>query len=105
MNIEFRVLHLTIARMSSKETAQLENHIELAIGMKVMVTLNTATDIGLANGSRGTIVDIVLDPRETNADVDENDGYIIHLQFPPAMVVFKPDCQFYFEPFDGLICR
>jgi hypothetical protein len=93
---------LTIARMSSKQTAQLENRIELAVGMKVMVTLNTATDIGLANGSRGTIVDIVLDPRESNTSPDEDDEHIIHLDFPPAMIVFEPARQFDFEPFDGL---
>jgi len=93
---------LTIAKMPSKETAQLENRIELAVGMKVMVTLNMATDIGLTNGSRGTIVDIILDPRESNTDIDEDDNHIVHLKFPPAMIVFKPTRQFNFEPFDGL---
>jgi hypothetical protein len=30
--------------------------------MGVMATLNVDTDLGVANGSRGTIIDIVLDP-------------------------------------------
>ena len=38
--------------------------IELAIGMKVMVTSNIATDLDITNGARGTIVDIILDPEE-----------------------------------------
>jgi len=42
--------------------------------MKVMVTLNLATEADLANGSRGIITDIVLDPREdvSLADVNES---------------------------------
>jgi hypothetical protein len=56
---------LTIAQMDVDKTQKLENWIYLAIGMKAMVTKNIATDIGLANGSRVTIVDIVLDGRET----------------------------------------
>lgn len=37
----------------------------LAIGMQVMVTFNVATDLDLANGARGRVVDIVLDSRES----------------------------------------
>ncbi|KZV78438.1 hypothetical protein EXIGLDRAFT_578011, partial [Exidia glandulosa HHB12029] len=44
----------------------LEDVIELAVGMKVMITLNMQTDIDLANGARGEIVDIVLHPDEPN---------------------------------------
>ncbi|KAJ7833759.1 hypothetical protein B0H14DRAFT_3710216 [Mycena olivaceomarginata] len=42
----------------------LPNFIELAIGMKVLVTRNIETDLDLANGARGEIVDVVLDPDE-----------------------------------------
>ena len=34
------------------------------IHVQVMVTLNMATKADLADGSRGTIEDLVLDPRE-----------------------------------------
>ena len=34
--------------------------MELAIGMKVMVTTNMETDLDITNGARGTIVDIIL---------------------------------------------
>ncbi|KAJ7106320.1 hypothetical protein C8R44DRAFT_987416 [Mycena epipterygia] len=42
----------------------LPNVIEIAVGMKVMVTSNIETDLDLANGARGEIVDIILDPDE-----------------------------------------
>jgi hypothetical protein len=41
----------------------------------------------LANGTRGEIIDIVLDPRET--DDEDGDGRVF-LRYPPAMVMFKP---------------
>lgn len=34
--------------------------MELAVGMKVMVTMNVKTDLDVANGSHGEIVDIML---------------------------------------------
>jgi hypothetical protein len=40
-----------------------------------MVTLNITTEADLANGSRGTIEDIVLDPREEiNGARHDQDG-------------------------------
>ena len=38
--------------------------MELAIGIKVMVTENIKTDLDVANGVRGEIVDIILHPDE-----------------------------------------
>ena len=38
--------------------------LELAVGVKVLVTDNLETDLDLTNGARGTIVDIVLHPDE-----------------------------------------
>src|SRR5882762_5173349 len=63
--------------------------------MKVIVMLNLATEADLANGSRGLIQDIVLDPRETVCD---NESGIICLQYPLAMILFK----YQFDPFSGL---
>jgi hypothetical protein len=34
--------------------------IEMAVGVKVMVTSNVETDLDIANGARGEIVDIIL---------------------------------------------
>ena len=35
-----------------------------SVGMKAMETMNIATEADLENGTRGEIIDIVLDPRE-----------------------------------------
>ena len=51
-----------------------------------MVMLNVATDLDLANGTRGVIVDIVLDPREDQPCA----GAVSRLHYPPALVLFKP---------------
>ena len=50
-----------MAQMDVANTKHLQNHVEIAIGMEAMVTRNIATDASLANGSRGVILDIVLD--------------------------------------------
>ncbi|KAG1719368.1 uncharacterized protein EDB91DRAFT_1065704 [Suillus paluster] len=52
---------LATTKLSLDETQHLPIQIQLAIGMKVMVTENIATGANLANGSRRTIVDILLD--------------------------------------------
>jgi hypothetical protein len=55
------------------------DRIPLAIGMKTIVTLNVVTDADLANGSRGEVVDIVLDhgePEFTNCST-----------FPPMVTI------------------
>ena len=58
------------------------HRIEIAIGMKVMVTLNLATEADLANRSRGIIEDIVLDPRERLHTHDINAQGIFWTQLP-----------------------
>lgn len=78
-----------IAGMKTKETQSLEPEVELAVGMAVMVMSNVATDSDLANGQRGTIMDIVLDPRDHSTHMDE-DTAITTLKYPPAMIMFKP---------------
>jgi len=42
-----------------KERAGLQDKVELAIGMKVMVTWNVFTELDVANGTRGKITDII----------------------------------------------
>ena len=46
-----------------------------------MVTFNMSTDLDMANGAQGHIVDIILDPREER---DIPAGKHMELQYPPA---------------------
>jgi len=68
--------------------------------MKAMVTMNIATEADLANGMRGEIVDIVLDPRELNPCRDKETA-VMRLQYLPAMILFKP-YHYTFGRLDGL---
>ena len=54
--------------------------------MEVMVTFNVSTDLDMANGARGHIVDIILDPREER---DIPAGKHMELQYPPAYVLVQ----------------
>jgi hypothetical protein len=47
--------------------------------------MNIATEADLANGTRGTIEQIVLDLRE----LEQNENGTV-LKYPPAKVIFKP---------------
>lgn len=47
-----------------KGAGNLEEIIKIAVGMKVMIVVNISTEANIANGTRGVIEDIVLDPRE-----------------------------------------
>jgi hypothetical protein len=80
---------VTVAGMFKKHTGKLPGQLELMVCMKAMVTMNIATEADLANGMRGEIIDIVLDPRELNPHRDKEAG-IMRLQYVPAMILFKP---------------
>jgi hypothetical protein len=90
-----------LASMKTDDTAKLPYRVEVAIGMEAMVTLNIATEADLANGSRGKIKDIVLDPREALCNTDVGKDGVVWLQYPPAMVLFEP-YHHEFQPFPGL---
>ena len=81
---------LTVAQMNVADTERLQNRVEIAIGMQAMVTQNIATDASLANGSRGIVLDIVLDAREESEALFIDDEGLVRLTFPPAMVLFQP---------------
>ncbi len=81
---------LLVAGTPNKNTGQLSDNIVLAIGMKAMIVRNIATEADLANGTRGIIEDIILDPREDNPIVDEETGDVT-LKYPPALVLFRSD--------------
>ena len=78
---------LAVAHLKLDDTNHLPHKVELVIGMKAMVTMNISTETDLANGSRGVVEDIILDPREK---IDVNHATTIQLQYPPAAVLFKP---------------
>ena len=66
---------------------ELPEKIQLAIGMKVMVTQNVETDLDITNGARGTIIDIILDKDEPplpNTNIVE----LVHL---PAYILVQLD--------------
>jgi hypothetical protein len=89
---------LTMARGQYTDKKRLGNRLEIAIGMKAMITDNILTKAGLANGSRGTITEIVLDTREQSINADIVDD-TVRLQYPPSMVLIQLD---YICPFPTL---
>jgi hypothetical protein len=46
----------------------LPDQVPLAVGMEVMVTMNVEIDLDIANGTRGIVVGIMLDPHEPPFD-------------------------------------
>ena len=74
------------AKSRSDERGGLPNVVELAIGMKVMVTFNIETDLDVANGARGEIVEIKLDERETQITHASSTN---HLQYPPLYILVR----------------
>ncbi|KAK2462577.1 hypothetical protein APHAL10511_005405 [Amanita phalloides] len=79
-----------IHSMPSRQTGKLDESIEIALGLRVMVVINIATEADIANGTKGIIEDIFLDQWELDVKngltADENG--IVHLSFPPAAILF-----------------
>jgi hypothetical protein len=82
---------LAAASLKDDATRNLKRRVELSVGMKAMVVLNIATEADVANGTRGTVRGIALDPREPRVTPDD-DGHI-RLRYPPPVVYFEPDMQ------------
>jgi ATP-dependent exoDNAse (exonuclease V) alpha subunit len=82
-------MRLEVAKLNEKKTKKLSDRIEIAIGMKAMILANLSTEADVANGTRGTIKGIILDPREERSEPDEDGA--IRLTFPPALILFEPD--------------
>jgi hypothetical protein len=80
-----------IASLKDDVTRNLKMRVEVAVGMRAMVTLNISTEADLANGTRGTVQGLVLDPREGHTTPDDKGS--IHLKYPPPVIYFKPDLQ------------
>jgi hypothetical protein len=80
---------LAIAGVKDDVTKNLRRRVEISVGMKAMVVLNIATEAEVANGTRGTVEGIVLDPREADVRVEGDDS--VHLRYPPPMIYFRPE--------------
>jgi hypothetical protein len=81
-----RVQFMMSKAVRQQEKTGLPTMIELAVGMKVMVTFNVQTEMDIANGARGEIVNIVLDERETTYD---SDSPIVRLFHPPSHILVR----------------
>ncbi|KAJ3565753.1 hypothetical protein NP233_g7437 [Leucocoprinus birnbaumii] len=85
--IEERV---AIAKLPVDKSGRLADMVELSVGMRAMVLLNISTEADLANGTKGKVEDIILDPREPNEPKLDDKGRLI-LRYPPSLVKFRPD--------------
>lgn len=75
---------------------KLESELSVVIGMRAMVSFNIATENDVANGSRGTVVGLVLDEREDR--VVPNQIGEVHLRYPPVVIFFKLDVKPGYRP-------
>ena len=74
---------------STQRKQDLAPILQIAIGMKVMVTQNVVTNLDITNVARGTIVDIWLHPDEPRAICDLQPT--IELKYLPPCVLVKLD--------------
>ncbi|TFK78127.1 hypothetical protein K466DRAFT_457325, partial [Polyporus arcularius HHB13444] len=82
---ERRALLERSATERRRRRKDLPEEVEMAVGMKVMVTSNIETDLDVANGARGEIVDIILHPDEPPIGPDP----VVTLHHPPAYILVK----------------
>ena len=72
-------------RKNNATNQDLQENVDLAIGMTILVTQNINTDLDITNGARGVIVSIVLHPEEV---LTSNDAQI-KLQHLPAYILVR----------------
>ena len=102
LNLEEKVALATKPKRGSRnkrhEHGGLPDEVELALGMEVMVTFNVSTNLDMANGARGHIVDIVLDEKE---QAPEGRTHFMRLEYPPLYVLVAMN-RTKATPLDGL---
>ena len=82
---------LMVAQKKTRQSRNRQEHgglphqVDIAIGMKVMVTLNVDTELDVANGTRGELIDIVLDPREPPIAHEQE----VTLKYQPVYILVK----------------
>ena len=59
------VTKLAITGLKDDVTKNLKMRVELSVGMKAMVVINIATDTDIANGTRGTVENFVLEEHDS----------------------------------------
>ena len=77
------LLKRKVAGSGKSKHGELQEEVEFAIGMKVMVTENLETDLDVTNGARGTIVGIMLNPKEPPLP----NAPIVRLKFLPSYIL------------------
>lgn len=80
-------MSLEDSRPGGSTTKKLCHCLEVAKGMKVMVTLNLMTEADLTNRSRGIVENIVLDLRERVFSKGISGDGTVWLQYPLAMIL------------------
>jgi hypothetical protein len=83
-----RVRHEMLLLHETGKTSYTAGLLPMFVGMPVMIKKNIGTELGISNGSTGTIVDIVLDPREV---VDYSNDRPHYLRFHPEAVYVEID--------------
>ena len=83
---EFRLASENARRKTGGVTKNLDETLELSVGMKVMMTYNVQTELELANGARGEVVDIVLNANEPPIPSNAREAT---LSFPPTYVLVR----------------
>ena len=71
-----------------RKRKDLPAQIEMAVGMKVLVTNNLETDLNITNGAWGEIVNIILHPDESPT----GEGPIVKLKYLPSYLLVKLSC-------------
>ena len=71
---------------NQREHGGLADEVDITIGMEVMVTFNVSTDLDVANGTRGQVVDIVVDARE---EISASNTQTKVLQYPPVYILIR----------------
>jgi len=89
-------------------TASLPYRLPLVVGLRVMLRRNIGTELGLTNGSEGTIKEVILDPAEAipQALIEEaalgDHPVIYNLQYHPKRVIVEFDSLDMPKPFTGM---
>jgi hypothetical protein len=88
LNIKEKCLlesHRTKKGSRNRVTKDLPYQVEIAIGMRVMVTENVETDLDITNGACGEIVGIIL--HEDELPIAQ--GAVVKLRYLPAYILVK----------------
>ena len=103
-----RSVQKRLGLLKDTSTASLPYHLPLVVGLRVMLRRNLGTELGLTNGSEGTIKEVILDPAEAipQSLIEEaalgHHPVIYNLQYPPKRVIVEFDSLDMPKPFTGM---